>query len=173
MHPSPSYGSSSLQTLMYFPTFYGNLAFIITFIRTFHWFIPPSSWIQPVSTDPISVPSSLILHSHTRQGFPGGLDFQISSLRITTVFVFLFFPGVLHIVLAPDDRWWWLWSNWWNEDWQGKPKYLEKTCRCSATLSTTNPRDQTRARTRATTVGNQWLTAWAMARPVYTVTMRI
>jgi hypothetical protein len=30
------------------------------------------------------------------------------------------------------------WSNWWNEDWQGKPTYSEKTC-CSATLSTTNP----------------------------------
>jgi hypothetical protein len=42
------------------------------------------------------------------------------------------------IVLAPDDRWGWLWSNWWNEDWQGKPKYSEKTCP-SATLSTTNP----------------------------------
>jgi hypothetical protein len=21
------------------------------------------------------------------------------------------------IVPAPDDRWWWLWRNWWNEDW--------------------------------------------------------
>jgi hypothetical protein len=42
------------------------------------------------------------------------------------------------IVPAPDDRWWWLWSSWWNEDWQGKPKYSEKTCP-SATLSTTNP----------------------------------
>jgi hypothetical protein len=42
------------------------------------------------------------------------------------------------IVQAPDDRWGWLWSNWWNEKWQGKPKYLEKTCP-SATLSTTNP----------------------------------
>jgi hypothetical protein len=39
---------------------------------------------------------------------------------------------------APDHRWWWLWSNLWNEDWQGKPKYSEKTCR-SATSSTTNP----------------------------------
>jgi hypothetical protein len=29
------------------------------------------------------------------------------------------------------------WSNWWNENWQGKPKYSEKTYR-SATLSTTN-----------------------------------
>jgi hypothetical protein len=29
-------------------------------------------------------------------------------------------------------------GNWWNEDWQGKPKYSKKTCP-SATLSTTNP----------------------------------
>jgi hypothetical protein len=42
------------------------------------------------------------------------------------------------IVPAPDDRWWWLWSSWWNQDWQGKPKYSEKTYP-SATLSTTNP----------------------------------
>jgi hypothetical protein len=41
------------------------------------------------------------------------------------------------IVPAPDDRWW-LWSSWWDEDWQGKPKYSEKTCP-SASLSTTNP----------------------------------
>jgi hypothetical protein len=42
------------------------------------------------------------------------------------------------------------WSNWWNENWQGKPKYSEKTYP-SATLSTTkshmidpvsNPRSQ-------------------------------
>jgi hypothetical protein len=42
------------------------------------------------------------------------------------------------IVTAPDDRWWRLWSSWWNEDWQGIPKYSEKTYP-SATLSTTNP----------------------------------
>jgi hypothetical protein len=42
------------------------------------------------------------------------------------------------IVQAPDVRWGWLWSNWWNEDWQGKPKYSEKSCP-SATLSTTIP----------------------------------
>jgi hypothetical protein len=40
------------------------------------------------------------------------------------------------IVPAPDDRW--VWSIWWNENWQGKQKYSEKTCP-SATLSTTNP----------------------------------
>jgi hypothetical protein len=43
------------------------------------------------------------------------------------------------IVPAPDDRWGWLWRNWWNEDWQGKPKYSVKTFP-SATLSTTNPK---------------------------------
>jgi hypothetical protein len=41
-------------------------------------------------------------------------------------------------VPPPPDRWWWLWRNWWNNDWQGTPKYSEKTCP-SATLSTTNP----------------------------------
>jgi hypothetical protein len=42
------------------------------------------------------------------------------------------------IIPALDDSWWWLWRNWWNEDWQGKPQYSEKTCP-SSTLSTTNP----------------------------------
>jgi hypothetical protein len=41
------------------------------------------------------------------------------------------------IVPAPDDRRW-VWSNWWNENLQGKPKYSEKTC-CSVTFSTTDP----------------------------------
>jgi hypothetical protein len=40
-------------------------------------------------------------------------------------------------VLGNVERWW-LWSNWWNKDWQGKPKSSEKTC-SSATFSTTNP----------------------------------
>jgi hypothetical protein len=37
-----------------------------------------------------------------------------------------------------DDRWWWMWSSRWNENWQGKPKYSEKNWH-SATFSTTNP----------------------------------
>jgi hypothetical protein len=41
------------------------------------------------------------------------------------------------IVPALGDRWW-VWSSRWNENWQGKPKYSEKTF-TSATLSTTNP----------------------------------
>jgi hypothetical protein len=42
------------------------------------------------------------------------------------------------IVPAPHDGWWWLWSNRWNPNWQGKLKYSEKTC-LSVTLCTTNP----------------------------------
>jgi hypothetical protein len=39
-------------------------------------------------------------------------------------------------VPTSDTIWLWFWSNWWNEDWQRKPKHSEKTCP-SATLSTT------------------------------------
>jgi hypothetical protein len=40
------------------------------------------------------------------------------------------------IVPVPDDRRW-TWSSRWNENWQGKPKYSEKTCP-SVTFTTTN-----------------------------------
>jgi hypothetical protein len=42
------------------------------------------------------------------------------------------------IVPASGDRWWWLWRNWLNRYWQGKPKYSEKTCPITA-FPTTNP----------------------------------
>jgi hypothetical protein len=60
----------------------------------------------------------------------------------------------------------WLWwrRNWWNDDWQGKPKYSEKTC-SNASLSTTNFTCSARTRTWATAVGNQRQTTWATARP--------
>jgi hypothetical protein len=57
-----------------------------------------------------------------------------------------------------------LWSNWWNEDWQGN----RNTRRKPAPAPFCPPQiqlDQTRARTRAAAVGSQRLTAWAMARP--------
>jgi hypothetical protein len=52
--------------------------------------------------------------------------------------------------------------------WQGKPKYSEKTCP-DATLSTTNPACQTRARTRAAAVGSQRLTASATGLPACSI----
>jgi hypothetical protein len=60
--------------------------------------------------------------------------FIASGVGLSPLYCGHFWP----IVQAPDNGWGWLWSNWWNEDWQGKPKYSEKTCP-SATSSTTNP----------------------------------
>jgi hypothetical protein len=42
------------------------------------------------------------------------------------------------LAYCTSPGWLWWWRIWWNEDWQGKPKYSEKTYP-SATLSTTNP----------------------------------
>jgi hypothetical protein len=72
---------------------------------------------------------------HPRRGLTVFLWFFIASgVGLSPLYCGHFWP----IVPAPDDGWGWLWSNWWNEDWQGKPKYSEETCP-SATLSTTNP----------------------------------
>jgi hypothetical protein len=48
----------------------------------------------------------------------------------------------------------------WNENWEGRPKYSEKTC-----LSSTISHDLTWPRTQAAKVGSRRLTAWGMARP--------
>jgi hypothetical protein len=69
------------------------------------------------------------------------------------------------VVPAPHDRWLgWLWSNRWNTNWQGKPKYSEKTCH-SSTLSSQIAHDLIRVWTRAAAVGSRRLIAWAMTRP--------
>jgi hypothetical protein len=61
--------------------------------------------------------------------------------RATRVcFTFLGWGDLVHLVRRPPalcERWW-MWSSRWNENWQGKRNYSEKTCP-SATLSTTNP----------------------------------
>jgi hypothetical protein len=60
--------------------------------------------------------------------------FIASGVGLSPLYCGHFWP----IVPAPDDRTGWLWSNWCNKDWQGKPKNSEKTCP-SSTFSTTNP----------------------------------
>jgi hypothetical protein len=71
----------------------------------------------------------LVLEPVTMRLVYGG-GVRLSSLG-TSVTIWPIVPG-------PDDRRWLLWSSRWNENWQGKPKYSEKTC-SSATLFTTNP----------------------------------
>jgi hypothetical protein len=40
-------------------------------------------------------------------------------------------------IVPASPGWLWGWRNWWNDDWQGEPKYSEETCPRAA-LSTTN-----------------------------------
>jgi hypothetical protein len=67
------------------------------------------------------------------------------------------------ILAAPDDRRR-VWSSRWNENWQGKSKYSEKTCPISL-CSPQIPHDLTWPGTRAAAVGSRRVTAWAMVRP--------
>jgi hypothetical protein len=68
-----------------------------------------------------------------------GRGFFFNFLRVGRDWVHLVRRPLINcsIVPDPDDRLW-MWSSRWNENWQVKPKYSEKTCP-SATLLTTNP----------------------------------
>jgi hypothetical protein len=67
------------------------------------------------------------------------------------------------VVPASDDRWWWVCSSRWDENWQRKPKYWEKTCP-STTLSTTNPTWPDLGSNPGRRGGKPAITAWAMPR---------
>jgi hypothetical protein len=69
------------------------------------------------------------------------------------------------LAYGSSPRWerWWVWSNRWNV-WQGKPKYRRKLAPvplCPPKI----PHDLT----RAAAVGSRRQTAWATARPLYTL----
>jgi hypothetical protein len=76
--------------------------------------------------------------AYTRPGPPRWEVYTVFFFLVGRDWVSWYCGHYWPIVPDPDDRWGWLWRNWWNEDWQGKPKYSEKTC-LSGTLSTTNP----------------------------------
>jgi hypothetical protein len=58
-----------------------------------------------------------------------------------------------------------MWRSRWNVDWQGKPKFSEKTWPSVTFVHHKIPHDQNRVWTRTAVVGNRRLTAWAMERP--------
>jgi hypothetical protein len=87
--------------------------------------------------------------------------FFASGVGLSPLYCGYFWP----IVPTPDDRWGWLWSSWWNEDWQEKPKYSGRKPTPAPLCPPQIPLDQTRDRTRASAVGSQRLAAWAMAQP--------
>jgi hypothetical protein len=70
-----------------------------------------------------------------------------------------------YIVPTPDDRRRWMWSSRWNENLQGKPKYLEKAAPVPLCASQV-PQDLNWTRTLAAAFWGRRLTAWPMARPV-------
>jgi hypothetical protein len=51
-----------------------------------------------------------------------------------------------------------LWRSRWNVDWQGKPKFSEKTCPSATFVHHKIPHDQTRVWIPAAAVGSRWLT---------------
>jgi hypothetical protein len=67
--------------------------------------------------------------------------------------------------MIEDDRWWWVWSSRWNENWQGKPEYSAKTWP-NATLCTTNPTCPDLGSNLDRRSGKPaTLTAWVLSRP--------
>jgi hypothetical protein len=77
------------------------------------------------------------------------------------------------IVPAPDDRCWWLWSGWWNVNWQGKLKYSERKPAPVPLCPPQIPHDLIWNQTRATPVGSQQLTTWRVAQPLEHVRLSI
>jgi hypothetical protein len=90
------------------------------------------------------------------------LDFFLFSLGGVRLSPLGISATIWPIVPAPDGRWW-VWSSRWNDDWQGKPKYLEKPAPVPL-CPPQNPHDLTWALTWTSAVGTRRLTPWAMAR---------
>jgi hypothetical protein len=84
----------------------------------------------------IPLNASVLSSRLTRSGFFYWLG-ETKSQGTAATYGLLYKPQMID----EDD----FWSNWWNKNWQGKPKYSEKTCP-SATLSTTYPIWPNRAR---------------------------
>jgi hypothetical protein len=139
-----------------------NVYYLFTRVRHLSTF-----WIRRIQSTPWR-PIHFMLSSCLPVGFPNAISssgflaeigirvsskwWRDMSVRMFSLHYFLFIswggvrlssPGTSAticpiIIPALDDRWWWVWSSRWNENWQGKPKYSEKTCP-SAALCTTNP----------------------------------
>jgi hypothetical protein len=60
-----------------------------------------------------------------------------SSWGGVTLSAFCTLATIWPIIPTPHERWW-MWSGWWNENWQEKPKYFVKTW-LHASSFTTNP----------------------------------
>jgi hypothetical protein len=69
------------------------------------------------------------------------------------------------IVLTLDDRWWWLWSNHWDEWMNGRGNWSTRRKPAPLLHFTQLPHDSRRDWTRATVAETRQLTAWATTWP--------
>jgi hypothetical protein len=91
-------------------------------LRSFMHFLCILRWVQTNDTSTASF-QALFFNSFSGGWSPTGLESNTAATD---------WP------MVACTGWLWWWRIWWNEDWQGEPKYSEITCH-SATLSTTNP----------------------------------
>jgi hypothetical protein len=108
-----------------------------------------------------------ITKSHmTRTGFePGPPRWEASDNFFYLVCKAIGTAATPGLLCQPRLNWRWMWRSRWNVDWQGKPKFLEKTYPSATFVHHKIPHNQTRVWTWAAAVGSRRLTAWAMARP--------
>jgi hypothetical protein len=104
----------------------------------------------PLSGTPVPKVNSYLHLRHSERGQDHIFRHELQNIRRNLHnFFFSFLCGVrlsplgtsttvCPIVPTPDNRWCWMCSIRWNENWQGNPMYSENTCP-NATLSTTNP----------------------------------
>jgi hypothetical protein len=102
-------------------------------------------WVVPLTTPPLRGVLLPLRVTSTRASALQSYAFIKITYLLTYCrkLFFFFFSNLCRETLGTAAttgllyRWWWVWRNWRNEDWQGKPKYSAKTYP-RATLSTTN-----------------------------------
>jgi hypothetical protein len=85
----------------------------------------------------------------------------VNSGTESTITAAIYWP----IVLILCDKWWCMWSNYWNEWVTGKTDVFGENLPQYLSVHQQVPLDLTRPRTGTTALASRLLTAWATARP--------
>jgi hypothetical protein len=97
-------------------TFYRNqFPILVWYILEFNFFLSSTSLSRFFFS--FLFPLSFFIYFFIYKVSWGGV--RLSSLGMSAT--------IWHIIPVTDDRWWLVWSNRWNENWQEKSKYSEKT----------------------------------------------
>jgi hypothetical protein len=88
MELSPSWETANCAATQELPSNLWNLKVITMFTRALYWSLPWASWIQFITSYPISLRSILILSTHLRSGLPSGLYHFGFPINILYAFLF-------------------------------------------------------------------------------------